>query len=99
MGWRRLDRADLANPAGWTPPRKILDGEQGRATVPGKKGSGWYVSAIGTGPKETDKRIGERARLFVTGHSRAELRHRSARYRNAIHQNRADGGPAKHRFP
>ena len=66
---------DLADPAGWSPPRKILDGEQGRAV----KGSGWYVTAIGTGPKETDKRIGERARLFVTGHSRWEIEFRRPR--------------------
>jgi hypothetical protein len=49
---------DLANPAGWSPPRQIL------ANV------GWYRMALGLGSGETDKRVSRRARLFVGSDSR-----------------------------
>jgi hypothetical protein len=49
---------DLANPEGWSPPRQIL------ANV------GWYPMALGLGSGETDKRVSQRARLFVGSDSR-----------------------------
>lgn len=50
--------SDLANPKGWSPPEQIL------ANV------GWYPMALGLGPEETDKRVGQQARLFVGSDSR-----------------------------
>ena len=58
---------DLANPACWTVPRRILD-------APGK--DRWYPQVIGVNAarRETDKLAGRRARLFVRGESRWEIR-------------------------
>lgn len=54
---------DVANPAGWTRPKKIFD-----------KGA-WYPQVIGlnTAAKETDKLSGGVARLFMGGKSRWEI--------------------------
>ena len=58
--------ADLSNPRGWSPPRKIL-GE-----LPAQ---GWYPQVVGldTARRETDKLAGRVARLFVRGQSRWEI--------------------------
>ena len=60
---------DLANPAAWTAPKKIL-GE----LLP----NGWYPQAIGTDKtkRETDKLAGKTARLFVHGQSKWEVEFR-----------------------
>jgi hypothetical protein len=57
---------DLANPAGWSPPQKILEG-------PGR--DRWYPQVIGLdrSKRETDKLAGRVARLFVRGQSRWEI--------------------------
>jgi hypothetical protein len=57
---------DLANPAGWSAPRKILDGAQA---------GGWYPVAVGLdkAKRETDKLCGKTARLFVRGKSEWEI--------------------------
>jgi hypothetical protein len=57
---------DLANPAGWTLPRKILDN---------LRPDQWYPSIIGLDPArcETDKLAGRTARLFVRGRSEWEI--------------------------
>lgn len=52
---------DLANPAGWTPPEKIIEG------------GGWYPMAVGLAAGDTDKSAGPRARLFVGSDSNWEL--------------------------
>ncbi|MCC7234679.1 MAG: hypothetical protein IT163_05215 [Bryobacterales bacterium] len=52
---------DPANPAGWSEPRKILEG------------GAWYPAAIGTGEGETDSMAGKTARLWVRGFSDWEL--------------------------
>jgi len=52
---------DLGDPAGWTEPRKILEG------------GGWYPQIVGLGPLETDKRTGSFARFFMGGYSEFEL--------------------------
>jgi hypothetical protein len=52
---------DLANPAGWSAPAKIIDG------------GGWYPMAVGLGPGDTDKSAGARARLFLGSDSEWEL--------------------------
>jgi hypothetical protein len=56
---------DLANPAGWTAPRKILDIT---------RADGWYPVAVGTdkAKRETDKLCGKSVRLFVRGESKWE---------------------------
>jgi hypothetical protein len=58
---------DLNQPGRWTPPVKILGGL-------GK--DRWYPQVIGldTAKQETDKLAGHKARLFVRGESRWELR-------------------------
>ena len=56
--------ADLANPAGWSTPVKILDS-------PGA--DRWYPQVIGLDKGETDKLAGRVARLFVRGQSRWEI--------------------------
>ncbi len=58
--------ADLANPAGWSAPVKILD-------APGD--DRWYPQVLGLDPakRETDKLAGRVARLFVRGVSRWEV--------------------------
>jgi hypothetical protein len=57
---------DLANPAGWSAPQKILD-----STGPDR----WYPQVIGLDKtkNETDKLSGRVARLFVRGQSRWEI--------------------------
>lgn len=62
---------DLADPAGWSKPRKLLDGSE----LPRSK---WYPQVIGSDAsrKETDKLAGRRARLFVAGLSLWELEFR-----------------------
>ena len=57
---------DPANPAGWSPPQKILD-------APGR--DRWYPQVIGLDGtrRETDKLAGRVARLFVRGQSRWEI--------------------------
>jgi hypothetical protein len=57
---------DLANPAGWSPPQKILD-------ATGK--DRWYPQVIGLDQArhETDKVASRTARLFVRGQSRWEI--------------------------
>ncbi len=57
---------DLSNPAGWSPPEKIL------GDLPA---DGWYPQVVGLDAKarETDKLAGRVARLFVRGESRWEI--------------------------
>jgi hypothetical protein len=57
---------DLANPNGWSQPRKILDG---------LRSDQWYPVAIGLdqAKRETDKLAGRVARLFMRGESRWEI--------------------------
>jgi hypothetical protein len=59
---------DIADPRGWTAPRKILD-----AAALAK--SKWYPQVVGTDAtaRETDTLAGRVARLFVTGLSRWEI--------------------------
>ena len=59
---------DLANPAGWTTPRKVLDA----ALLERSK---WYPQVLGADAagRETDKLAGRVARLFVTGLSTWEI--------------------------
>jgi hypothetical protein len=64
---------DPGDPAGWSPPRKILDREEivrDPATP-----HGWYpqVMGIDKAQRETDKQAGRAARLFLHGHSRWEV--------------------------
>jgi hypothetical protein len=49
--------ADLANPASWTAPMKLMDA------------SGWYPQVIGDGTGGTDSLAGSSARLYVMGTS------------------------------
>jgi hypothetical protein len=60
--------ADLANPAGWTEPVKILDAKE-------LEKSKWYpqVAGLDTAKRETDKLAGRTARLFVAGVSKWEI--------------------------
>ena len=53
--------ADLADPAGWSQPVRILNAY------------GWYPQVIGEGPGETDKVAGAVARLYIGGWSWTEL--------------------------
>jgi len=58
---------DPAFPAGWSQPKKILDGDEiGFAP-------GYYPQAFGTGTGETDTFAGKHPRLFVKGISKWEL--------------------------
>ena len=59
---------DLGNPAGWTPPAKILDAAE-------LEKSKWYPQVVGTDAagRETDKLAGKTARLFVAGVSKWEI--------------------------
>ena len=58
--------ADLANPARWSAPQKILE-----ATGPDR----WYPQVVGLdkASRDTDKLAGRLARLFVRGQSRWEI--------------------------
>lgn len=64
---------DVADPSGWTPPRKILDRAELLENLRTK--SAWYPQVIGTdaAARETDKRAGKTARLFVHGESLWEI--------------------------
>jgi hypothetical protein len=64
---------DLANPHGWSEPGEILNPKQ--ITDNRNKNTGWYPQVIGTikPARETDKRAGKVARLFVAGQSRWEI--------------------------
>ena len=54
---------DLANPSGWTPPQRILQGKDiGFAP-------GYYPQVLGTGADETDTLAGHVARLYIKGTS------------------------------
>jgi len=53
--------ADLSDPAGWTPPVKIL----GKVDYD----AGFYPQVLGTGTGETETLAGESARLYVHGRS------------------------------
>jgi hypothetical protein len=59
---------DIANPAGWTTPVKILDAGE-------LEKSKWYPQVMGldAAKRETDQRAGQVARLFVAGVSKWEL--------------------------
>ncbi len=54
---------DLSRPYGWTPPQKILDGDQ----------AAWYPQVIGLEPDMTDKVAGQVARFYMSGDSRWEI--------------------------
>jgi hypothetical protein len=58
---------DIANPAGWTKPEKILDDSE-----IGYK-PGWYPQVIGSKLEETDTVAGKTARLYIHGVSRWEI--------------------------
>ena len=64
---------DLGNPKAWTTPAKILDRKE-IVSVP-KMEAGWYPQVVGTDRtrRETDKRAGQSARLFVHGKSVWEI--------------------------
>lgn len=53
--------SDLSNPDGWTEPKQILP----HAT--------WYPQVLGLGPGETDTVAGQKARLWIYGHSAHEM--------------------------
>ncbi len=53
---------DLANPAGWSAPRRIVE-----------HGS-WYPQVIGAGPDEGDTLAGADARFFMSGYSAWSIR-------------------------
>lgn len=58
---------DIANPAGWTDPKRIL------------VDTGWYPQVLGLGVGETDTLAGKEARLYVYGSSRWKLTFRRAK--------------------
>jgi hypothetical protein len=60
--------ADLADPAGWTRPAKVLGADE-------LEKSKWYPQVMGTNTanRETDKLAGRSARLFVAGVSKWEI--------------------------
>ena len=65
---------DIANPAGWSKPVKIMDRAEATAGDPSKESwNGWYAQLLGTGPGETDKDASQHARLFIDGISRWEI--------------------------
>jgi len=70
---------DVASPAGWTKPRKILTREEiqkamaGAEVSPTKLENGWYPEVIGTEKGETDKVVGRTARFFMAGLSRKTI--------------------------
>jgi hypothetical protein len=53
--------SDVADPKGWSTPRKILEG------------GGWYPMAVGLEKGDTEKTAAERARLFLGPESHYEL--------------------------
>lgn len=52
---------DLSDPAGWSPPTRVLEG------------FGWYPQVLGEGPGETDKLAGAVSRIYLYGVSNWEL--------------------------
>ena len=56
--------ADLGNPAGWSPPRRIVEG------------GSWYPQAIGLGANDGDTLAGTEARFFLSGFSAWTIRFR-----------------------
>lgn len=52
---------DLANPAGWTAPKKIMNNP------------GWYPQVLGLGKNQTDRVAGRVARLYIYGNSEWEI--------------------------
>ena len=69
----------LGDPAGWSKPKIILNGNQVQAAMAGanlsttKMENGWYPQVVGTAKGETDKRVGRTGRLFMAGYSRKEI--------------------------
>lgn len=55
---------DLADPAGWSRPQKIVEG------------GSWYPQAIGLGPDDGDASAGAEARFFMSGYSAWTIRFR-----------------------
>ena len=53
---------DLANPSGWSAPRRIVEG------------GSWYPQAIGFGPDDGDASAGAEARFFMSGYSAWTIR-------------------------
>jgi len=53
---------DLADPAGWSRPRRIVEG------------GSWYPQAIGLGPDDGDTSAGTEARFFMSGYSAWTIR-------------------------
>lgn len=53
---------DLVDPAGWSTPRKIVEG------------GSWYPQAIGLGPNDGDASAGAEARFFMSGYSAWAIR-------------------------
>ncbi len=53
--------ADLADPSGWTRPRRLIDGEL------------WYPQIVGLGEHDGDTSSGARARFFIAGFSAWEV--------------------------
>lgn len=49
---------DISNPAAWTMPSKMMDGQYG-----------WYPELVGDAPGDTDTLVGASARLYIMGHS------------------------------
>jgi hypothetical protein len=64
---------DLADPSGWTPPRKILDRTELVEKL--REKTAWYPQVMGAGgeARGTDKLAGKTARLFVRGESLWEI--------------------------
>jgi hypothetical protein len=54
---------NLADPHGWSMPERLPINQQ----------LGWYPEVIGTNAGETDKLIGQTARLFISGRSYWEI--------------------------
>jgi len=68
---------DIANPASWSAPVKIMDrAEATRGDASKPHWNGWYASLQGEQRGETDKRMSQRARLFIDGVSRWEVEFR-----------------------
>lgn len=56
---------DISNPANWSEPKRI--------NYTPKNPKDWYPQVVGQGKGETDKRVGQTARLFVKGESNFEI--------------------------
>ena len=70
---------NVADPKGWTRPRKVLDRPEIQKTMSGaqvsrtKLENGWYPVVIGTEKGETDKVVGRTGRFFMSGLSRKRV--------------------------